>query len=465
MVLSGCVANTAGRRTIENRAVAVADEPLAVEIGRQVLQDGGNAVDAAVAMGLSLGVTLPSRAGLSAAGACILHDPAAGAVRILDFASPALEAGPQPLGQPLALRAFRGLHAAFGSANWATVVAPAERLALLGHATSRTLAADFAAIEAVVGPDSDLHALYATPGGGLPRAGDTLVQPRLGATLAMLRGRGAAALGMPPFDRAFPAASEPMPPVWRAPIDIGFGADTLSVAPMEAVGGPAQADVLAALADSRDYANGGPAARAGALAAALLDAHAGQAGNANGETALGTVFAAMSGEDFAIACGLSMGGLFGTLTEAGETGVLRALGVPADTQVLAGLSAWRNEPKTKLLAIGAGSGFFSAATVPMAEAAIAKVPPREAAAAPRLGWEPRGGNLVFERSHGEEAQSALREAGYSLRGAESLGWAAYIVCDWDRRSPDKFCFGLNDPRGQGSASLVEELNTGVQPAF
>lgn len=443
----------------------MADEPLAVQIGRQVLQDGGNAVDAAVAMGLSLGVTLPSRAGLSAAGACILHDPADGAVRILDFATPALENGPGPIGQPLALRGFRSLHAAYGSARWAAVVAPAERLARLGHQVSNSFAADLASIEAVLPPDSALRSLYGLPDGRLPLAGETLVQDRLGSTLALLRERGAAAMNLDAFNRAYPDSQPPALPVWRAPIEVALGADTLAIAPMEAAGGAAQAEVFEALVKDRAYANGGSAAKAESLAAALQDAFTKQAGNANGETALGTGFAAMSGEDFAIACGLSMGGLFGTLQEAGDLGFLTARGAPRGTQVLAGLTAWHNKPKSKLLAIGEGSGFFSAATVPMAEAAIAGQSPRDAISAPRLGWEPGGSNLIFERSFPEETQTALSGAGYRLRGAQSLGSASYIICDWDRRAADKFCFGLNDPRGQGAASLVEELNTGTGTAF
>ena len=62
------------------QGVVVAPEPQAALIGQQVLAAGGDAADAAVAIGLALSVTLPSRAGLGGAGACLAFTPGARAV-------------------------------------------------------------------------------------------------------------------------------------------------------------------------------------------------------------------------------------------------------------------------------------------------------------------------------------------------------------------------------------------------
>ena len=63
----------------------VTDHPNCSQIGADVLRDGGNAVDAAVAAGLCLSVALPSRAGLGGGGIMLIHQLRTNKTTVLDF--------------------------------------------------------------------------------------------------------------------------------------------------------------------------------------------------------------------------------------------------------------------------------------------------------------------------------------------------------------------------------------------
>src|SRR5689334_5817014 len=74
-----------GRQPVHSRnAMVVAQEPLATDVGVAVLKAGGNAVDAAVAIGFALAVTYPY-AGNIGGGGFMLVRLADGRTTFIDF--------------------------------------------------------------------------------------------------------------------------------------------------------------------------------------------------------------------------------------------------------------------------------------------------------------------------------------------------------------------------------------------
>ncbi len=190
-------------------AMVTAQEPLAASVGVATLRAGGNAVDAAVAMGFALAVTWPF-AGNIGGGGFMLVRMADGRASFIDFREAAplaathdmyLDASGKPTrdsivgyrsaGVPGTVRGFELAHRKFGHAPWAVLVDPAVRFARDGFAVSWALAHSLAEDRELLEQFPDSKRIFLNSGAPF-HAGDRLVQPELAAALERIRDSGAA---------------------------------------------------------------------------------------------------------------------------------------------------------------------------------------------------------------------------------------------------------------------------------
>ena len=142
--------------------MVVSLQPDAVEAGATVLRDGGNAVDAALALAFVQTVVDPMMCGIAGFGSMHLYLPQAGVHEIVDFhgrvpaaAAPDMwkdriigetedgfgfiledainDIGSQSIPTPGTLKAFWQAHRRFGSRPWRTLLEPAIRYASDGY--------------------------------------------------------------------------------------------------------------------------------------------------------------------------------------------------------------------------------------------------------------------------------------------------------------------------------------------
>ena len=181
--------------------------------GIEVLRNGGNAVDAAVATAAALGVTEPYSAGVGGGGYFVYYDARSRTVHTLDGRETApltadaglfLENGePIPfaeavssglaVGTPGAPATWQRALDAWGRRGLGTVLKPAERLARDGFTVDDTFRTQTAANETRFRHFPDTAELF-LPGGELPAVGSTFRNPDLARTYAELRRKGVDAL-------------------------------------------------------------------------------------------------------------------------------------------------------------------------------------------------------------------------------------------------------------------------------
>ncbi|MGV9841548.1 gamma-glutamyltransferase [Streptomyces fungicidicus] len=188
-------------------------DPDASAAGIEVLRNGGNAVDAAVATAAALGVTEPYSAGVGGGGYFVYYDARSRTVHTLDGRETApltadsglfLENGePIPfaeavssglaVGTPGTPATWQRALDAWGRRGLGTVLKPAERLARDGFTVDDTFRTQTAANETRFRHFPDTAELF-LPGGELPAVGSTFRNPDLARTYAELRRKGVDAL-------------------------------------------------------------------------------------------------------------------------------------------------------------------------------------------------------------------------------------------------------------------------------
>ncbi len=190
--------------------MVVSEQALATRAGLEILQAGGNAVDAAVAVGFALAVTLPNAGNLGGGGFMMVHEAHGGGDHALDFREKAparatrdmyLDANGQvadgrslhthqAVGVPGTVAGLTHALARWGSLPLSRVMAPAIRLAQRGYPVSPTLADALANNARPMGQWPATRAIFWRDGRPL-QAGERLIQRDLARSLHLIAQRGA----------------------------------------------------------------------------------------------------------------------------------------------------------------------------------------------------------------------------------------------------------------------------------
>ena len=243
------------RPTVMGTRGAVASaHPLASMAGIQTLLAGGNAVDAAVAVGAALNVVEPFMSSIGGIGLMLISRPG-GERHVLDFLGPSPKAadparctddelvgGPKSCAIPGNLGGWLAAHERFGRLPRATALEPAIALAERGVPLTFKNVEFFTQARATLARSREAERLY-WPNGG-PRAGAVMTYKELAGTFRQVAEGGAEVFYRGPIAKAIARAVQEaggwlteqdlaeFTPMWRQPVTINYrGHDVYTMPP------------------------------------------------------------------------------------------------------------------------------------------------------------------------------------------------------------------------------------------
>jgi len=210
LVIASTSSFAAGRNAVRGKNGMVASSSaIASEVGVQVMKDGGNVVDAAIATAFAMAVTWPSAGNIGGGGFMIYHG-ADGETAAFDFREKAPLAatadmyldeegnirdnsnhdGMLAVGVPGTVAGLALAHRRYGSKPWKDLVAPAVRLARDGIPISWALYDDFNQLMPQFEKYPSSKKAFSRPDGTPYEPGDLWVQRDLADTLRRIQKDG-----------------------------------------------------------------------------------------------------------------------------------------------------------------------------------------------------------------------------------------------------------------------------------
>ena len=182
------------------RGMVVSVSAPASDVGVTILQQGGNAVDAAIATAFALAVTYPLAGNLGGGGFMVVHPGrSGGGPAVFDYRETAPAAAwptmytreesqfnHRAVATPGTIRGLEMAHRRFGSLSWSQLLEPAIGLAHDGFVVDASLARSTDETLTAAPEHAEFQRVYGKSGGGEWQAGDRMVLPDLARTLHLL---------------------------------------------------------------------------------------------------------------------------------------------------------------------------------------------------------------------------------------------------------------------------------------
>ncbi|TYK64346.1 gamma-glutamyltransferase [Colwellia echini] len=197
---------------IGRKGMVVSQKRIASEVGAEILRQGGNAVDAAVAVGFTLSVVLPRAGNLGGGGFMLVHLAEQDKTIAIDYRETAPAAAYKNVfldqeGNPIEAKSLTslsasgvpgtvaGLHYAlenYGTMSWSEIIEPAENLARNGFVVDDDMERLLTRELDLLASNPEACKVFLKDNCQPYQAGDVLIQTDLANSLAYLQKQGVA---------------------------------------------------------------------------------------------------------------------------------------------------------------------------------------------------------------------------------------------------------------------------------